>query len=649
MIKKFYILFSLLTLSLATFAQEAEETEEPAAMPVFNKTHGLCKSAFALRITPSVEGRTIYYTLDGSAPTRQSREYKTGVAVKKTCVVRAVEEINDTTLSAVTTATYIFLEDVIRQATSSTGSPIIPDGYPSTWGKCVDTQGYAPAFYAMDSEIVNESKSKVLGGFNDLPIVSVATDPDFLFGTEYDEERGGIYIYTGAPIGDHAGRGWERPISLEIMGGDLEHDFTVDCGIKIHGGHSRVPEKNAKHAFRLMFKSKYGPKKLYYPVFGDDGVDKYEDLILRTHHSNSWLHWDETNRQRAQYTRDLWARSVQERLGAPHSKGQMVHLFLNGLYWGMYTLTERITAEHCSLHYGGKEKEYDVLKVDEMDGENVVAADGNLDAWNEMQSLVESVRSTNNAAFYALQGLDENGKKDPSMLPLLDFDNFIDYMLINFYIGNADWDHHNWFAFRNRENTDTGFRFFCWDTELIFGSEYDNVTDKMNAGKPTYLLSCLMRNREFKSRFNHRAHVLLTGDGLLTPDKAVEVWDSLYHLVERAVYDESARWGVYRRDIQPYMSKGHRYRVDTYYQNERNRLLTNYFPKRTNIVIDQLRALKWYTTADEIDDIAADDMPLDDCIYDLSGRQCGTLTEGHLPAGLSKGIYIVNGRKVLKK
>ncbi|MBQ0046774.1 MAG: CotH kinase family protein [Prevotellaceae bacterium] len=644
---KKFLIFLFLMLVAGTLAAQDDTSAE---MPTFSKKHGLYKNAFALYITPSVSGRTIYYTKDGSVPTRESKVYGKVLAVKGTCVLRAVEEIDDSTLSAVATASYIFPEDVIYQATSSTGTPIIPEGYPKEWGENIDIKGYAPAFYAMDREIVDESKNDVLAGFYDLPVVSIVTEKDYLFGKEYDEENGGIYIYTGAPIGSGAGRGWERQISLEVIGGDLKHDVTVDCGIKIHGGHSRVPEKNAKHALRLMFKSKYGPKKLYYPVFGDAGVEKYEDLILRTHHSNSWLHWDESNRQRAQYTRDLWARSVQERLGAPHSKGQMVHVFLNGLYWGMYTLTERITAEHCALHYGGKEKNYDVIKVDEMDGENVIADEGTLDAWNEMCRLLESVSSYSNTAYYALQGLDRYGNKDESRTPLLDMDNFIDYMIINFYTGNSDWDHHNWFAFRDRESTEQGFRFICWDTELIFGSENDNITDKENSGKPTHFLRCLMRNKQFKNRFNHRAHVLLTNDGILTPDKAVEVWDSLYHIVEKAVYDESARWGTYRRDVQPYMSKGHRYRVDTYYMNERNRLLTKYFPKRTDIVLSQLKSLGWYSIADGIDEVYSDCIAKSDCIYDLSGRECGKLLpDGKLPASLSKGIYIVNGLKIMKQ
>lgn len=52
----------------------AAQDDTSAEMPTFSKKHGLYKNAFALYITPSVSGRTIYYTKDGSVPTRESIE-----------------------------------------------------------------------------------------------------------------------------------------------------------------------------------------------------------------------------------------------------------------------------------------------------------------------------------------------------------------------------------------------------------------------------------------------------------------------------------------------------------------------------------------------------------------------------------------------
>lgn len=635
-------IFACLCFAPVSLMAQSEDTD----VIKFSKPHGFFTKTFALKLTPSVEGRKIVYTTDCSEPTLDSKTYSTGIAVSKTMVVKAAEVVTDDSLSACVASTYILLDDVLKQATSSNGTPTIPQGYPSTWGKFDTMSGTAPAHYAMDKTIVDESNSKVIAGFDDLPIVSVSTNKDFLFSKEVDEEKGGIYIYTGSPMGDGTGRDWERKVSLEIIGGDLNHDISVNCGLEMHGGHSRLPEKNPKHAFKLKFKKKYGPGKLHADIFGN-GVDKYEDLVLRTFFGNAWTHWDEGNRTKAQYTRDLWARSVQERLNQPHSKGQTVHLFLNGMYWGIYNLCERINADHCANHYGGKAKDYDVIKVEETEGEKVVTTDGTLDAWNTMCQMVSEVKTTNHTLLYKLEGKDMYGNSDPESEKWLDLDGFIDYMLINFYAGNTDWDHHNWYAFRKIEDKEHGFRFMCWDTELIFGNENENVTNNDNAGKPSHLLKCLMRNTNFKKRFNHRAHVLLTGDGLLTPDGAVEIWDSLYHVIENAIYDESARWGTYRRDIHPYTSKGHRYRVDSYYMNERNRLLTNYFPRRTDIVIQQLKNKGWYLTADAIEETESIPSTASSAIYDLQGRFCGKTDEnGNIPQNLKQGVYIISGMKI---
>lgn len=643
-------LFSfLLPLFLAplTAMSQTEDTESGGG-PLFDRPHGLCEEEFTLAMTPSVPGRVIHYTYGGDEPTWTSTVYSRPITVRKTTVVRAVEEVTPDSLSAITTASYLFPEAVLTQGCDANGNPTAPSGYPTTWGKFDTMSGTAPAYYAMDSRITAESRQEVLDGLHQLPIVSLVTERNHLFNKVKDAEKGGLYIFTGSPMGDGTGRDWERPVSFELIGGELQHDVTVDCGLKLHGGHSRLPEKNPKHAFKLLFKSKYGPKKLHHEVFGPEGVEKYEDLVLRTFFGNAWQHWDEGNRTKAQYTRDLWARSIQERLGYPHSKGQTVNLFINGMYWGIYNLCERINAEHCATHYGGKEKYYDVIKVEETQGEAVVASDGTLDAWTEMKQVAQQVKSSSNKMLYRLEGRDEEGHRDPELAPLLDLDAFCDYMLINFYGGNTDWDHHNWYAFRYNDQPDHGFRFFCWDTECIFINVNEDVTGKNNTGKPTQILNYLMRNGQFKKRFNHRAHVLLTDGGLLTPDGAIAVWDSLYHLIDHALYAESARWGAYRRDIHPYQSKGHLYRVDSYYMDERNRLLTQYFPKRTGIVINQLKSRGWYTTNDDWADlhgIEQEPASLASPIYDLHGRLCGhTDTDGSLPASLPAGHYIVKGK-----
>ena len=46
--------------------------------------------------------------------------------------------------------------------------------------------------------------------------------------------------------------------------------------------------------------------------------------------------------------------------------------------------------------------------------------------------------------------------------------NYIDYMLLNFYIGNTDWPWHNFYAAIDTADP-TGFKFFNWDAEMSLG------------------------------------------------------------------------------------------------------------------------------------------------------------------------------------
>ena len=84
------------------------------------------------------------------------------------------------------------------------------------------------------------------------------------------------------------------------------------------------------------------------------------------------------------------------------------------------------------------------------------------------------------------------------------------------------------------------------------------------------------------------ARELLTDDGLLGEQSVVALWDSLYHTIQTAIYAEAARWGDYRRDVHRWQTAGQLYTVDNHYMAERNRLLNQYFPVRTDRVLNSI-------------------------------------------------------------
>ena len=585
---------------------------------MFSQPHGFCEAPFSLTISATdelPEGTVIRYTVDGSEPTFGSQTYTQALDIKTTTILRAAAFSATARLTPVATATWIFAADVLKQSDH-------PAGYPDEWGYYTQIGGIAKADYGMDPEMTNDKKlaPKIIEGLKSLPVLSIVTDKDNLFSHENDEERGGIYIFTGPPVGDNTGHGWTRPVSIELIGGPQQHDLTIDCGLRLHGGHGRLAEKNPKHSFRLVFKSEYGPKSLEYPLFGADEPSKFNQLVLRCHFGNAWQHWDGGNRERAQYTRDVWARRMQRKMGHTSVNALYVNLFLNGMYWGIYNIAERVDDQFGKDHLGGSKSDIDVVKIEEDGGNHHEASEGTLDAWEQMVAAAKKASST--SSYQQLQSM-------------LDIDSFIDYMLINQYAGNTDWAHHNWYAILRRGTDSQGFRFLCWDTEIIFGDVYESVLDKNNGSAyPTGLFQNLMKNKDFADRYGRRALELLSDNGLLGPKSVVETWDSLYHVISKAIYAEAARWGDYRRYVHQYQSKGKYYTVDDYYMRERNRLLNDYFPYRSAIVLADIRRI----APSGIQPVAAPEA--DNRLFNLQGQQV---------QHPSPGIYIRDGKKVIIK
>lgn len=197
------------------------------------------------------------------------------LTINKTTILRAVAYNQEGEASNITTCSYLFPFDILYQTEH-------PEGYPDTWGRFLTIDSEAPADYGMDVNMANDDKyrNNILEGFKSLPIISLVTDKENLFSHEKDSVKGGIYIYTGVEndnLGeiDKTGRGWERPVSCEFFVANTDDDFTIDCGLKLHGGNSRFPECTPKHSFRLHFKKKYVPSKLEYKVFGDEGPSEF--------------------------------------------------------------------------------------------------------------------------------------------------------------------------------------------------------------------------------------------------------------------------------------------------------------------------------------------------------------------------------------
>lgn len=533
----------------------------------FSVNRGFYEAPFEVEISSSSEGALISYTTDGSTPSPDNGTVGPSpatVTIETTTPLRAVAFRPGFQASDVDTQTYLFIDDILQQSND-------PEGYPSQL-KGDNGVGFLPADYEMDPEVVNDPLmgQQLRNALLSIPTVSIVTDIDHLWAL-------GDGIYQNP---QRSGPAWERPASVEFIRPDGEvEDIQVNAGLRIQGGHTRIPSRNPKHSFRLSFKREFGPAELNYNLFpGDSGATQsFDQLILRGSGNQSWLHHNNflgDNRGRAQYLRDQWAKDSQILMSGYGTRNLYAHLYINGLYWGLYNPTERASAGYGEAYFGGDKDEYYALNSgEEIDG----GAEAEADFANLLALAREDLSSAVNYQAVAAE---------------IDVSDFSDYMILNHFGGNLDWDFHNYYVIKRRGNK---WRYIAWDNEFFFINPGDNVLDPARPSNlnprnsPSTIWRALLQNEEYRLLFADRVLLHLGPGGLLTEAEVVERWDARRDQVFEALMGETARWGDYRRDVDP--SGAPRpiplYDREEEWLLERNRLFTTLFPSRTGTVLAQ--------------------------------------------------------------
>ena len=535
----------------------------------FSHDRGFYDAPFEVTITTQTEGAIIHYTTNGSTPSEVEGNYYTGpIPIGKTTCLRAIAFKPGWISTNVDTQTYIFLDQVIRQ-------PASPAGFPTSWGSTT-------ADYAMDQRVVNDTRYQNLmrDSLLSIPTISITTDMNNLFSPS------GIYDNSAL-----AGVAWERPASIEWIYPDGTTGFHVNAGLRIYGGdpfRGMNPSVGQgvltwKKSFRLLFKRQYGPTKLDFPVFDTPGAaTSFDTIVLRAGANDAWNEWSENrsgNGPNVQYILDEFIRRTQLALGQVSPHGTFVHLYLNGLYWGLYNPVERPMASFCATYYGGDKEEWDALNSGTPTGESSTTT------WNAMMSQA-SAGLSDNTAYQKIQGNNPDGTKNPAYDDLLDIDNYIDWLFSNFWGGTADWPYHNFYVGCRRPPNTTGFKFFDWDAEyvIVIGSGLNsNVTGVSDNGARPYVT--LRQNDDFRLLFADHAHRHLFNNGPAATEASYARYKELADKVELAIISESARWGDMARSTPRTLAD---------WQAKRDYILSTYMPQRPAIVLQQLRGAGLY-------------------------------------------------------
>jgi hypothetical protein len=543
----------------------------------FSVPHGVYGSAFSVALSCPTPGAQIFYTTDFSDPTQSSAPYTVPIPVSQTTIIRARAYKTNWIPSDVKAQTYLFLNSTITQSYARA----VADGFPANWTPSISLPGTTiSGDYEVDPAVVTDPaySDELTTALTKLPTLSVSMPIDSWLG--YNNG-----LISNSDRADQ--QGWERACTAELFYPDGRPGFTINCGISLIGGTS--PDltaggyKSPKHSFRLLFKDLYGPThlKTNAPLFPGSRLETFNTIVLDARMNNAW-HYSggvspATQRLRAQYLRDHYVNDMQNKPGdlSPHS--MPAHLYFNGLYWGMYITHERPDDEFMADYWGGDPLDYDSLKHNS--------------SW---------VLAGTNADYLAMFNLARLGMADQAryqqvITQYLDLDPFINYMLLNFWVGNTDWAHQNWYAGRNRLDGSL-FRYYSWDAEHVLENAGDNVVGKNDPGGPTELHQLLLQNSEYKMHFIDRAQKLMKNGGLFTSGPARAMYNFRANEIFEPVIMESARWGDRAQDYVPQPPPIPLYTRDGFWIPERDRIVGTLLRDRANTTLGQLRTAGVFPT-----------------------------------------------------
>lgn len=542
----------------------------------YSMSRGFFDDPFPLVISSDTPGAIIRYTTDGSWPSETNGViYSTPIMVDRTMAVKALAYRAGFVSTNIDTHTYILVNSVADQTASNTRSVY---GLPSNWG------GQSP-YYGMENN-ANVNPDDITDDLKTVPSLSIAIDSNDMFGGS------GIYSNPGS-----SGQSWERKTSLELVDPadpTGAGNFQQNCAIRIQGGAFRSFGLTRKKSFRVLFKTQFGTNdqptggegSLKFPLFGTNpGVaQEFQTLIFRMESNDGWQ-WSGAGSQ-PQYARDEFGRRVQRALGQPASHGRYLHIYINGVYWGLYNVVERPDSSFAESYIEGANR-------DLWEGQNSGSAindASNLTNWNNLRNAVGNITSAGSnaardAAFLKACGFNPDGSRN-SLYPIwCDPSNNADYFITNWYGGNSDWPNKNYYGGIDTQSTRSGFKYFMWDSEwslfLRSNTNYNRITDYRGIAAAN---NALQDSPEFRLRFADRAHRALFNDGPLTPTNARRLYDEVTEQHRSILNPEAARWGD--------QHGGNRHISD--WEDEYNRIVNSWFPVRDKLFLDSLRSSDLY-------------------------------------------------------
>ncbi len=337
----------------------------------------------------------VHYTLDGSTPTIASPEYLEPVFLTETTVVRYA---------------------------------------------AFDTAGKRAGFVAGGTYFINAPETRLL-------TLSIGIDPWRLFG----KVEGWFLPGPGADP-DHwkqPGANWwtrkEHPMHLDVLETDGELVYSSTVGFRMFGGMSRLhPQKS----FSISARKQYGKKRIKHRLFGPEGPKSFQFLVVR----NSGSDWNRS------YLRDALLTDLlqDDSWDLDRQSGRPTQVYINGKYWGVYHLREKINAQFLADRHDVEDKD----GIDLLEHQQTVKH-GRFGGYQQLLRFVEQHNLSDQKNYEQLKAE-------------MDVDNFQRFQIAQTYFDNRDAGG-NIRYWRDRNDPQSRWRWILYDVDQGFGLHSDTA------------------------------------------------------------------------------------------------------------------------------------------------------------------------------
>lgn len=417
---------------------EAFPSSLQAPVIKFSLDSGIYAQTQKITLSTSDEKSEIFYSTDGSYPSKKSNKYTAPVEISKTTALKARAYLPETLPGSISTASYI----------------------------------------------IEKKKS--------LPFISIVTDPDNLW-----NDDSGIYVEEN--IAER--KNWTRPAFIEFIEENGGSGFSVESEIRLFGNSAYVyPQKS----FAVE-------GSVDYQIFPDKPFSGFSSFAIRSG-SDDWF---------SSLFRDGFVHLLMKDI-IDYQAFRPVEVFINGEYFGIYFLMEKINKNNIISNHDLASGNIDLIYFDHR-RKLVEALEGSAATINEILAFMKEKDMT----------LTENYDYIKS---IIDIDDYINNIAVEAYSANTSWTH-NIKTWRSNDPPSL-YKWLIYDLDRAFSDKNHNTLLDIIQKEP--LFGKLIKNKEFREKFTLKYTEII--DNVFETEKVLSLVEEMRNSIAAEMPDQIQRW-----------------------------------------------------------------------------------------------------------